>query len=206
MMESLLRNEFVTHYSEGTPPVSNLSLTIHDAYFEIEDDLQGETQIYRVFGAGSAKLRNPRGLDVAIVNYDKFITSLSHSFQNGRKRCDRIIHTVTVADYFILAELKDRKPPQTPVRRTAKPQLFGSLQDILRVPKIKAFADGFQKRRCCLFNKKPLPTTLPTITAIFAFNPLPRIVSDGLHMSYPAVEALGFEYFEYLGGQVLTLS
>ena len=45
----------------------------------------------------------------------------------------------------------------------------------------------------------------PTISATTAFNRLGALTIGGLRMSNPAIEAFGFEFWEYSGSQVYTL-
>jgi len=108
-METLLRNDFTVHYGLPISTTANISISTTAQYFEIEDDENKETQLHFVAGSGMAAYRNKNSFTVTIINYDKFITGLPQAFQQGKERCDLIVHTTNLS-YFLLNELKDRKP------------------------------------------------------------------------------------------------
>ena len=108
-METLLRNDFTAHYGLPISATTNISISTTASYFEVEDDEHKETQLHVMAGSGMAAYRNINGYAAIIINYDKFITGLPHAFQQGKERCDLIIHT-TNQRHFLLNELKDRKP------------------------------------------------------------------------------------------------
>jgi hypothetical protein len=202
-METLLKNEFTNHYGLPVSTVTNISVNTDAAYFEIEDDENREIQIHLTLGQGMAKYTNIRRQDITIINYDKFVTALPHAFQEGKKRCDLIVYTNAQPQHFLLNELKDRLPrPQ--VRVKAATQLLASLILLMDVPVIYSFAHAFRTKRCCYVNKQAFAP--PSITATTAFNRNNAIVNNGLRMSHPAIEALGFEYYEYYGSQSYAIS
>jgi hypothetical protein len=201
-METLLRNDFTTHYGLPVSTTPNLSLNTEETYFEIEDDAARETQLHLVAGMGMAAYRNANGLTVTIINYDKFVTGLPHAFQHGRKRCDLIVHTSNYS-HFLLNELKDRRPRQR-VRNDSIKQLEASLALVMGVPAITNFANAHALRHCCFFNKQAMaPLTIRAATT--AFNRLSTVVTGGLQMPNPTIEAFGFEFWEYSGSQVYSL-
>ncbi|HMT73127.1 MAG TPA: hypothetical protein PKA77_03610 [Chitinophagaceae bacterium] len=200
-METLLRNDFTAHYGLPTSTTANISISTTAQYFEIEDDEHRETRLHLIAGSGMAAYRNNNSYTANIINYDKFITGLPHAFQQGKERCDLIVHT-TNQSHFLLNELKDRKP-KPKVRTKSISQLLSSLTLIMNVPTIRAFANTHTFRHCCFFNKQSMSPA--TITATTAFNRLGTIVTNGLQMSNPAIEALGFEFWEYSGNQVYNL-
>ncbi len=197
-METLLRNDFIAHYHLPPSTTTNISINTNAQYFEIEDDEHRETQLHLMPGNGMAAYRNPNSSTITIINYDKFITGLPPAFQHRKERCDLIIHTSNQT-HFLLNELKDRKP-KAKVRTNAISQLLSSLTLIMNVPSITTFANSHTNRHCCFFNKQS--TAPPTITATTAFSRLSTLVSGGLKMSNPAIEAFGFEFWEYSGNQV----
>lgn len=201
-MKTLLDNDFTAHYGLPVSTITNISLTTNDPYFEIEDDAQKETQLHTTVGSGMAAYSNTPRYAVEIINYDKFITNLPHAFQKGRKRCDLIVYTQTLPQYFLLNELKDRKP-KGKVRTKAINQLIDSLTHLMAVSSIVTFIDNYHTKRCCFFNKQAVSP--PIIKATSAFNRLNTITTNGLKMSNVTIEAFGFELYEYVGGQVLTM-
>lgn len=200
-METLLRNDFTGFYALPISTTADISQVTIAPYFEIEDDEHKETQIHFTVGSGMAAYRNSQAFEVTIINYDKFITDLPHAFHQGKKRCDLILHTAN-RRYFLLNELKDRIP-RPYVRTKSILQLVSSLTLIMHVPSIATFANSHTFRQCCFFNKQSMSP--PTITATTAFNRLGTVVAGGLKMPNPAIEAFGFEFWEYSGDQVYTL-
>jgi len=200
-METLLRNGFTAHYGLPISVTANISISTTAQYFEIEDDEHKETQLHLIAGSGMAAYRNTNSYTTTIINYDKFITGLPHAFQHGKERCDLIVHTTNLR-YFLLNELKDRKP-KNKVRTKSISQLLSSLTLIMNVPTIATFANSHTFRHCCFFNKQSMSP--PTITATTAFNRLGTLVTGGLRMSNPDIEAFGFDFWEYSGNQVYNL-
>jgi len=200
-METLLKNDFTAYYGLATSTIANIAITTKARYFEIEDDAKKETQLHLIVGKGMAIYRNDNNYTVVIINYDKFISGLSHAFQQGKERCDLIVYT-TNRSHFLLNELKNRNP-HLKVRTKSISQLLSSLTLIMNVPNIKAFANTHTFRHCCFFNKQSMAPT--SIIATTAFNRLSTVTVGGLRMSNIAIEALGFEFWEYSGTQVYNL-
>jgi hypothetical protein len=200
-METLLNNDFTSHYGLQVS-TTLISLDTTEAYFEIEDDEQKETQLHTTVGSGMAAYKNPNKQKVVIINYDKFITGLPHTFQHKKKRCDLIVYTESISKYFLLNELKDRNP-KPKVKTKATSQLLVSLTHLLNVPSINAFINNYSIKRCCYFNKKTISP--PSINATSAFNRINTIALNGLQMSNPDIEAFDFQLFEYYGGHVFTM-
>ncbi len=204
-MEAILRNDFTTHYGLPVCTEPNLVITTKESYFEIEDTAARELVLHTNNGSGMARFSNPSLLTVSVANYDRFITSLPSHFEKGKKRCDMAL---TSQSQFILGELKDRnisKPiKKRSVRSGAKEQLFVSLTTLLAVPTIAALANSKNVKKCCYFNKQ---TNAPALlSATTAFNRLSTLFQDGFKMSHPGIEGHNFEFWEYLGGQTLTLT
>lgn len=200
-MENLLRNDFTFHFGLPASAVADLVITTNDSYFEIEDAPNRELVLHTLRGGGMARFSNPRNLNITIANYDKFITSLPASFQNGKKRCDMIMVCDTNLN-FIIGEIKD-SPKVDKHRYKAKKQLLQSLKTLLAVPNIMMLIESKSVKKCCYFNKQ---SSAPIgINAVSAFNRLTSFYSDGFQMSYPEVEALGFQFWEFSGSHYLTL-
>lgn len=199
-MENLLRNDFTAHYGLPVCTEPNLVIETDELYFEIEDTFAREIVIHTTIGEGMARFSNPTSLRITVANYDKFVSSLPSRFQNNRKRCDIIVSDA--GRHFMLGEIKD-SPNIKQHRKKAKKQLFESLTTLIAVPQILASINIRIIKRCCYFNKQ---TSSPApITAITAFNRLSTIFTDGFKMSHTGIEGQNFEFWEYLGGQTLTL-
>lgn len=204
-MENLLRNDYTAHYSLAICIEPNLIIQTNDTYFEIEDTVARDLVLHTNKGSGMARFSNPNASVITIANYDKFVTSLPNHFQNGKKRCDMVL---TSQSQFILGELKDRNistsKKKRSVRSGAKDQLLVSLTTLIAVPRIAALANSKNVKKCCYFNKQ---TNAPALlNAPTAFNRLSTLFQDGFKMSHPGIEGHNFEFWEYLGGQTLTLT
>lgn len=201
-MENLLRNDFTTHYGLPACIEPNLAIVTDETYFEIEDTVLREIAIHTLVGQGMARFSNPNALRITICNYDKFVTCLPNHFQYGRKRCD-IILVSDVDRYFIIGEIKD-SPNVKNHRKKAKKQLLESLTTLIAVPEILVQVNSKVIKRCCYFNKQTSSPTL--INAVTAFNRLTTIFQDGFKMNHLGIEGHNFEFWEYLGGQTLTMT
>ena len=167
-----------------------------------------EIAIHTNRGLGMGKFSNLDALNITVINYDKFITSIQDEpFKNGRKRCDILLDSDSNR-YLILGEIKDRnifkKNSRKNVRKGAKEQLLSSLQTIYAVPMIVTYSTQKAIKRCCYFNKQSAsPATLIVTTA---FNRLSNFYPDGFKMSSPDIEAFGFDFYEYTGQQTMILT
>jgi hypothetical protein len=200
-MEDLLRNNYISYYGLSTPPITDITIETNESYFEIEDTSSRELVIDTEEGSGSARFSNKDGLHIIIVNYDKFVTSLSPSFQQDRKRCDFLLCSNNNR-YFILGEIKDRKPVSK-VRKEAKMQLLDTLRSIIAVQEISEVINSKQVKRCCYFNKQSCAPS--SINATRAFNRLPNSYIEGFKMNNIDIESYNFEFFEYTGNQTMIL-
>jgi hypothetical protein len=200
-MEDLLNNHFTVHYNLTPTQGLSISLFTEASYFEIEDDSQRELQLHYTIAQGVAAYRNSNARKVAIINYDKFITSLPVVFQQGKRRCDAIL-TTSDKEYFLLNELKDRKP-NSKVRNKAITQLEDSLALLMNVPEISEFASSHPVRHCCFFNKQSMAPGFLNVSP--AFNRLNTLTRGGLQMKNSIIEGYGFEFWEFSGNQVYIL-
>lgn len=200
-METLFNTYFLAHYSLNVPAVANIHQTTNEKYFEVEDSPVGELVIQLVRGTGVAKINNPNCALFEFVNYDKFLTALPELFNSGKKRCDMIFRCESKS-IFALAELKDSMNAQNH-RKHAKKQLLESLQLIEPVPEINQDFTKYTRRICCYFNKSnPSPVIL---NASVAFGRLNLLFQSGIRQSASKIEALGFEFYEFDGNQVLSI-
>ena len=134
---------------------------------------------------------------IGVINYDKFISSLDHIFQRGRKRCDLIVFTANSDNYLLLNELKDSN-------KSKSVQLVSSLEDLMKVEQIKQYAGRFIVRRCCLFNKR-VPISPSPINATLAFNRVNPIAKYDFQIENSDIEKYGFTYHKYYGGYQFRL-
>lgn len=205
-MDSLLKNDFTSFHQL---PISILNIrkdTILD-YFELED-IDTVLTLSSIKDFGTAKYANPNNLEVTIIDYDTFLTSLSHRFKQGKSRCDAIVYTQNKS-YFLLNELKNRKIVDEnafqEVLSGAISQMLKTLTLIISVPSIDSFINSFTQKRCCYCNKQSINPS-PSIDAPNAFNRLNNLVPDGIEMEHSEINALGFELFQYTGSQTIKLN
>ena len=199
-MDNLLKNE-LTVFNGLSPSSLCTRFDTKLEYFEIEDNNR-VIVIHATTGSGTARYHNPNGFDVVVIDYDGFLTGLPHDFQQGKERCDTIVYTLNNS-YFLLNELKDRNP-KPGVLTKATSQLLSTLREITKVPIINSFVSAFAIKRCLYCNKQILsPST--TINAMFAFNRIGVLAQNGLKLSNPHIEALGFELFEFMGNHTINL-
>jgi hypothetical protein len=143
---------------------------------------------------------------MTIINYDKFFTSLSHNFQQGKKRCDLIVYS-NDKKYFLLNELKDRSP-RDDVKQGAIKQLSKSLKVIISVKSICDFISGYEIKQCCLFNKQPETAISEEINVINAFNRQDKIEDNsGISVLSPHtdIKSFGFDFLAFSGNQTYLL-
>jgi hypothetical protein len=208
-MDMLLGNEFVAfHYDKyrhvlaATTPerirdsVSMEKHNTHDIYFEIRD-VNKNLVISTSRNSGTARFNNSNGYAIAIINYDKFLTSLPKSIQHEKLRCDCIMYPTEPKTDFLLAEIKDS--PSDYMGRYAIKQLLATLLMLTTVPKIKAFIDAFPVKRCCIFKKAvqaPDPVTAPA-----AFGRAELLSTEESYLRNPGIEKFDFKLFRYSGSQ-----
>lgn len=201
-MENLLKNHFTIHYGQPISTVAGMTMITNEPYFELEDDNRGNILLHTKVGMGMARYSNPQKISITIINYDTFFTSLSHSFQQGKKRCDLIVYSTNSLKYFLLNELKNRDYRED-VRQSAVKQLLESLKTIIEVKIIQNFIDNYDTKMCCIFNKQPHSPI--GITATAAFSRLSSVVTNGFKMSNPDIESYGFELWEFPDNQIYLL-
>jgi hypothetical protein len=205
-MDSLLKNDFTSFHQL---PISNLNIRQNTSllYFELED-IDTVLTLSSIKDSGTAKYNNPNNLEVVIIDYDTFLTSLSHKFKQGKSRCDAIVYTQNKS-YFLLNELKNRKIVNEnafeEVLSGAISQMLKTLTLIKSVPSIDNFINTFIQKRCCYCNKQSNNPS-PTINVADAFNRLNNLVTDGIEMEHSIINALGFQLFQYTGSQTIKLN
>ncbi|WP_121966906.1 hypothetical protein [Myroides sp. N17-2] len=199
-MDRLLKVDLTSHFGI---PVSTLSITqtIASNTFEI-DDINRSLVISSGITDGAVKYNNGLGKTFEVVDYDGFLTSTPHVFNQGKKRCDVICYTSNDKSWFLLNELKDRKVNNS-VLTKAISQMLGTLDVIMQVPTIVVFINQFGNKRCCYCNKQSNAPAL--INAPNSFNRMNRLVPNGIKLSNPSIERYGFELYEYTGQQTINI-
>lgn len=205
-MDSLLKNDF-TSFHQLPISVLNIRKDTHLPYFELED-VETVLTLFSIKDSGTAKYANPNNLVVTIIDYDTFLTNLSHRFKQGKSRCDAIVYTQNKS-YFLLNELKNRKIVDEnafeEVLSKAISQMLKTLTLLKTVPSIDAFINTFTAKKCCYSNKQSNNPS-PIIDAPNAFNRLNNLVPDGIEMEHSQINALGFQLFQYTGSQTIKLN
>lgn len=205
-MDSLLKNDF-TSFHQLPISVLNIRQNTNLEYFELED-IDTVLTLSSIKDSGTAKYANPNNLEVTIIDYDTFLTSLSHKFRQGKSRCDAIVYTQNKS-YFLLNELKNRKIVDEnafeDVLSGAISQMLKTLKLIKSVPSIDNFINSFTQKGCCYCNKQSNNPS-PIIDAPKAFNRLNNLVPDGIEMEHSEINALGFQLFQYTSSQTIKLN
>lgn len=205
-MDSLLKNDFTSFH---LLPISilNIRQDTNLPYFELED-VNTVLTLSSTKDSGTAKYANLNNLEVTIIDYDTFLTNLSHRFRQGKSRCDAIVYTQNKS-FFFLNELKNRKiddeNASEEVLSKAISQMIKTLKLIKTVPSIDAFINSFTEKRCCYSNKQSNNPS-PIIDAPNAFNRLNNLVPDGIEMEHNEINTLGFQMFQYTGSQTIKLN
>lgn len=200
-MRQLFTTAFPEHYRQPEKEVEGILNNTNAPYFEIEDS-EGNLEICTQYGEGTARFNNHNMLNFEIFNYEAYINGFSPRFQQHRKRCDLIMASKTDG-YFILGEIKNRKPGHD-VEERAQEQLSGSLGTIYQVPEIQSYIESKAVKRCCYFNKKA--KKVEGINASEAFNRMNEIPDDGWEMSNSAISSYGFKYYEFYDKQTMSLT
>jgi hypothetical protein len=214
MMKRLLEQDFVSHYNrEPNLPVKCIinRKSTRAKEFALKDDA---TMIYE---SGVAKYSNPRKANVAVINYESFITSLPPRVKNtgsiGKDICDLIVYTDNKV-HFLLNELTDTGTAYLYVHKTygrktegkiskARRQLKQSLENLIKVPSINSYIQTFSTKRCCFFSRQE--NAPQEISATKYFNLPNTLFVDGNHVKNPDIENRGFEYWEFYGSQTYQL-
>jgi len=207
-MENLLKNDFINYHSLPSCTI-NIAQNLNHIYFEI-DDVERNLVIHTTPSNGMVKYENPHAKEVTIIDYDRFLTNIPGSFNQGKKRCDVIVHTTNENSYFLLNELKE-KNPINPIHEisnieSAKLQILDTLVVLNSVPNITSFIQNFTNKICSYCNSFPKSSITSIAETIRAFNRLSTLAPNGLQMSEPRIEAFGFIYIELKGNQTIKLN
>lgn len=207
-MESLLKNDFINHHSL-TACTINIAQNVNHTYFEI-DDVARNLIVHTSRSNGMVKYENPHSKEVAIIDYDGFLSNTISAFQHGKKRCDVIVHTINETSYFLLNELKEKNPanPNHQISNIAdaKLQILDTLSLLNTVPSIQLYIQKYTVKICSYCNSFPKSNLTLISTAINAFNRISILTPNGIQLSEPRIEAYGFIYIELKGDQTIKLN
>lgn len=184
--------------------LNNYLETVHSQEFSMIDDKERGLIIYNDH-TGIAKFSNPSAVNCVIGSFDVFLTAIDNG-QLGR-RCDFFLMTERC---FLLWEIKDRKVGNggaTNIRQTGKSQLRDTLTLLSNLPSWKRISNKIIKK-CILFNSFAFRYSDQDINnLVYPFNRLDQIIGiDWYHQSENYIEGLWFEYWEYSGAQIYSIS
>jgi hypothetical protein len=196
-MENFLRNDFINHFNLRELDNFDFVIKVNYKYFEIADNNQ-DLIIYQRQGDGVACISNPNGIELEIVKYDKFITSIPNISQTIGKRCDFIIYNDSGRKHIILGELKTGKGN----RKRARKQLLNTLETLMKITKFQILINSITFKKCCYFWK--IPHAPKMINAVKAFNRVQNLNKEGFKV-YDNFGNYGFEFWEFSNYQVLKI-
>lgn len=210
MIKTLIDTHFAAHYGLGRVVTID---EIHTA--ETRFDLKSDAGITIVEqGLGFASFYSEAGDDVSVLDYEKYIDKYAGTaFHTGRRKCDCILESENGAA-VILDEITSSNSGienlQEPItgRRVyaggkfekAEQQLLVSLQTLHEVPEIATHLDT-RVKRVCLCSYKLYSSSEQNLIG----NPVSvfsrglseagrQTGENGVKISSPEIEALGFEY------------
>ena len=213
MIKELINTYFARHY--GLQRASSIDdVSTNEPRFDLLD----KTPIIFPFGSGYASFANASNDDIHILLYEKYIDGFRGThFETGRKRCDFIIYD-TKSSFVALNEITStnkaseglKKPITKNDKNTiifeggkfekAEKQLLESLKTLRDVDEIKIHLDSQSKRICLCSYKLYTDDTLNVIgNPVSAFNRNQTVIEretgeNGIIISCPEIESLGFEY------------
>ena len=190
--------------------LNNYLETVHSQRFSMIDDKERGLIIYNDL-RGIAKFLNPKKVKCVIGSFDVFLTAIetNNGMQPGTlgKRCDFFLMTERC---FLLWEIKDREVRNggaTNIRQRGKSQLGDTLTLLSNLPSWKRISNKIIKK-CILFNSFAFCYSDQDINKlVYPFNRLDQIIGiDWYHQSENYIEGLWFEYWEYSGAQIYSIS
>lgn len=210
-MRTLLENDFPAHYGVGRRRQC-AEVQTSDVVFDLQEQPTNFVVAYR---SGEASFSNEKKNLLSVINYEQYLNRFNGTrMSDGKRRCDFIVSSVDNDVLLLLCEMTSSldgvenlslpimdhngnvKFPRGKYEK-AEVQLFQSLDNILAVPTIAAYAANKQKRICLM---SYVITHSAEHNAVEAFG-RPRMTEakeageDGAEVSCPAIEAFGFRYF-----------
>ena len=206
-----MENDFPAHYGVGRRRQC-AEVQTSDVFFDLQEQPANFVVAYR---SGEASFSNANKNLLSVINYEQYLNCFNGTrMSDGKRRCDFIVSTVDNDVLLLLCEMTssldgvenlslpiiDHNGNVTFSRgkyEKAEVQLFQSLDNLLAVPAIAAYAASKQKKICLM---SYVITHSAEHSALEAFG-RPRMTEakvageDGAEVSCPAIEAFGFRYF-----------
>ena len=210
MIKQLIDSHFSKHYNLGRVVTIDETHTSDDR-FDLMDD--GGVSVVE-FGCGFASFDNDAKQDIAILNYEVYIDKFAGTqFHNGRRKCDCILESETGLT-VILEEITSSRSGLENLRKAiydkmefpggkfekAEQQLLVSLQTLCEIPEIAQHFASQLKRVCLcsykLFTSKDMELIGNPVVAFSRGQAEAerQAGENGVKISSPQIEALGFEY------------
>ena len=196
-VRSHLSATFPRHYGIPAPTLTDVILSTSRTAFSIDDNFRTKKLILLSDLSGTAKFRNSKSECCILVNFDLYISNTPHYFQDGKKRCDVVIVNAS-GGIVLFGEIKDKKDVSK-AGREAVVQLESSVKLVNNVPELKKCIDSNQTKVCAYFNSAPRNYMAAP------FNRLSLVINSGFKMPKSRINALGFEYWEFVGNQVMDI-
>ena len=190
--------------------LNNYLETVHSQEFSMIDDKERGLIIDNDL-RGIAKFSNPNEVNCVIGSFDVFITAIetNNAMQPGKlgKRCDFFLMTKRC---FLLWEIKNREVRNgmaTNIRKKGKSQLRNALTLLSKLPSWKKISKNKIIKKCILFNSSAFHSDQDINILVDPFNRLDQIIGiDWYHQPENYIEGLWFEYWEYSGAQIYSIS
>lgn len=225
-IESLLNNEFISHYKISSKNVNVCSLLSNEVDFDLADN---NTVPFKIlpFGGGSVSFHNKKG-ELEILHYENFINQCKKpsSFLNGRKKCDYLLAHTDISGTVLLLEITSASGSGSnlskPILKRTNPsvvqyrggkyekcedQLHSSLSDLMNVPLVKNVLGSYSRKICLMayrinhpksnYESRPYGRYLDIETN--------ATLANGAIVSCKKIEALGFEYRRIKHGVTFNL-
>ena len=210
-MRTLLENDFPAHYGVGRRR-SCVEIQTADVAFDLKEQPVDFVVEYR---CGEASFANVDRNLLSVINYEQYLNCFNGTqMSDGKRRCDFIVSSVDNDLLLLFCEMTSSfdgvENLSLPIKghdgnvafprgkyEKAEVQLFQTLDNVLAVPSIAAYAACKQKRICLM---SYVITHSAEHSAVEAFG-RPRMTEakvvgeDGAEVSCPAIEAFGFRYF-----------
>ena len=210
MIKQLIDTCFARHYKLGRVVTIDENHT-SESHFDLKES-SGATIV--TFGSGAASFGNDSQRLITVLDYEGYIDKYSGTqFHTGRMKCDCILES-EAADTVILDEITSSvsgvENLQKPIIgkkvyfggkfEKVEQQLYDSLKTLHEVPEIALHLNSQLKRVCLCSYKLYTSDTLALIgNPVMAFTrgmteAERQSGENGVKISCPHIEALGFEY------------